>query len=77
MTPQDVLLMMAMQQLETGEKVDVIETLTSLGMDDIVEAAKIGRETEEEEEDELPSDDPEGDEIADVEVPGDSELGEG
>lgn len=68
-TPYDVLLMLAMQELETGERPSVVETLTSLGMDDLVEAAKIGLESEEDDEELVDDPDPDGD-------PGDAEIGD-
>lgn len=76
-TYRDVLLTLAMDQIQTGGPVDVIETLMTLGMSDIVEAARLAQEVEAEEDgdDGLP-DDPDADEIADAEIEtaNDSEL---
>jgi hypothetical protein len=75
-TYRDVLLTLAMEQIQSGEPVDVIATLTALGMTDVVEAARIAQEVEDEEDDEELPDDPDADEIADAEseTANDSEL---
>jgi len=74
-TDRDVLLTLAMEQLEHGEKVDVIATLETLGLHEIVETAKIARDVEEEEE---LGNDPEVDELEaelnETAGPRDSEL---
>lgn len=64
LTYRDVLLTLAMDQLETGAPVDVIATLLALGMGDVVKAAEIAQEIESDEgEDDLPVDDPEPDDV--------------
>jgi len=75
-TYRDVLLTLAMEQIQTGEPVDVIATLTALGMTDVVEAARLAQEVEDEEDDDELPDDPDADEIADAETEtaNDSEL---
>ena len=70
-TYKDVLLTLAMDQLQTGERVDVIGTLTMLGMEDVVETARIAQEVEDEEDDE---EDLEGSAPETPETAGDSEL---
>lgn len=77
-TYRDVLLTLVMDQLQTGEPVDVIATLETLGMTDVIETAQIAQEVEDEEDEDeggLPND-PDADDIADAEVEtaNDSEL---
>lgn len=69
-TPHDVLIMLCVNQLDSKQPVDVVATLSSLGMEDIIEAAKISLEAEEEEDGDVPDDqEPEADD-----EPGDAAL---
>jgi hypothetical protein len=67
MDAREVLVFLAMNEMSGSA--DVIETLTALGMADVIAEAKILAEMEESEDqdpDDVPLDDPEPDDIADA-----------
>jgi hypothetical protein len=53
-TYRDVLLTLAMDQLQSGEPVDVVETLRMIGMEDVVELARIALESDEDSDEGVP-----------------------